>query len=100
MVEIPFPTAWMPWPQRLYPGRGRRWTALALLLLALAGAAWTVVVWRADAADRHGNYARAVRWRSNVALYRRHWGEALLLSSPRRAETQLLAAVRLDPYDP
>lgn len=100
MAELRLPTAWMPWPRRLRPGRARRWTALALLLVALAGVAWTLVVWRADAADRHNDFARAVWWRPDVALYRRHWGEALLLVSPERAEMQLLAAVRLDPYDP
>ncbi|HVB40311.1 MAG TPA: hypothetical protein VNE83_05390 [Terriglobales bacterium] len=100
MTELPFPTGWIPWPRRLYPGRARRIAALGVGVLALAGVLWTLVVWRADAGDRHRNYAAAVFWRPDVAVYRRHWGEALLLTAPARAETQLLAALRLDPYDP
>ncbi|HWG38793.1 MAG TPA: hypothetical protein VN690_13865 [Terriglobales bacterium] len=78
----------------------QRMAAAALLACALLGLAANAIVWRADRADRRGDFATAVRWRPSVPIYHRHWGEALLLRSPSEAETQLLLAAKLDPLDP
>jgi len=93
------PTASQPSPASpaLQP---QRLAATVVLLAALLGLAANFIVWRADAADRRGAYATAVGWRPSVPIYHRHWGEALLLRSPRQAEAQLLIAQKLDPLDP
>ena len=91
-------TTWLPLPEPR--PRRRRWLLAPVLALALAGILSTVVIWRADSASRRGDYARAVWWRPDVAIYRRLLGESLLINSPALAEKQLLESVRLNPYDP
>jgi hypothetical protein len=81
-------------------GWTRRVIAVGAMALAAMGAAATGVMWRADAAAQAGEYAIAARWRPGVALYRREWGESLLLRAPQRALEQLRIAARLDPRDP
>ncbi len=82
------------------PPAWRRWLRLAPALVAVLGMAGTGVEWRAEAAARGGEFARAAAWRPDVAAYHRQWAETLLLRSPRQAEQQLLVARRLDPDDP
>jgi hypothetical protein len=81
------------------PSWRQRACAAGLLLLAVAGAAATVVVWRADAADLRGDFARALWWRPRVPMYQRQVAETLLFNDPAAAEAHLLRALRDDPYD-
>lgn len=81
------------------PSWRQRWCAAGLLLLAAIGAAATVVVWRADAADQRGDFARALWWRPGVPMVQRQVAETLLFTDPAGAEAHLLRALRDNPYD-
>lgn len=73
--------------------------AALALSLAVAGAALTLISWRADADAQRGAAAAALRWRPDVPLYRRQWAESMMVGEPERAATELRAVLRRDPFD-
>jgi len=80
--------------------RIRRAVGILLIAFALALAGASFVSWQADSAAEAGDWARAIAWRPDVALYHLRLGELNIATNPPLADRELTRSLQLDPYNP